>query len=185
VPQPHTRVPRARAIAPPFLGLDAPTPVILASDPYTVEAFKERTSLSCAPLSFSDIAEGKLPHPNKFKGKRDERSPVCTLSATNLPSLQEEDVAETEPQILEMVICSFALHLVESPSELFALLWELSTKSRWLIVTAPHKKPELKAGWGWSKWDLNSWSACQISDAGGEILLERVHCRVYRSLNCH
>lgn len=43
-----------------------------------------------------------------------------------------------------MVICSFALHLIESPSELFALLWELSTKSRWLIILAPHKKPEVR-----------------------------------------
>lgn len=42
-----------------------------------------------------------------------------------------------------MVVCSFALHLVESPSELFSLLWELSTKARWLVILAPHKKPEV------------------------------------------
>jgi hypothetical protein len=61
-----------------------------------------------------------------------------------------------------MTVCSFALHLIESPSELFALLWELrcvahiistciqirrltntSTKCRWLVVLAPHKKPEV------------------------------------------
>jgi hypothetical protein len=42
-----------------------------------------------------------------------------------------------------MVVCSFALHLVETPSELFCLLWELSTKSRWLVLLAPHKKPEV------------------------------------------
>lgn len=46
--------------------------------------------------------------------------------------------------LIEMVICSFALHLIESPSELFSLLWELSTKCRWLVVLAPHKKPEVR-----------------------------------------
>jgi hypothetical protein len=49
----------------------------------------------------------------------------------------------SEDNRMEMVVCSFALHLVESSSELFSLLWELSTKSRWLIVIAPHKKPEV------------------------------------------
>lgn len=44
---------------------------------------------------------------------------------------------------IDMVICSFALHLIKSPSELFSVLWELSTKSRWLVVLAPHKKPEV------------------------------------------
>ena len=71
-----------------------------------------------------------------------------------------------ELQVIEMVICSFALHLVEKPSELFALLWELrcvsytsgvglalrvkvltaacSTKARWLVILAPHKRPEVR-----------------------------------------
>jgi len=79
-----------------------------------------------------------------------------------------------------MVICSFALHLVESPSELFALLQELSTKALWLVVLAPHKKPEIKEGWGWVKWDSESWSECRMHEHR-EFVLERVHCRVYRS----
>jgi hypothetical protein len=44
---------------------------------------------------------------------------------------------------IEMVVCSFALHLIETPSALFALLCALSYKSRWLVVLAPHKKPEV------------------------------------------
>ena len=44
---------------------------------------------------------------------------------------------------MDMVICSFALHLINDISELFALLWELSTKFRWLVIIAPHKKPEV------------------------------------------
>lgn len=50
---------------------------------------------------------------------------------------------EILPNLVEMVICSFALHLIDTPSELFALLWELSTKCRWLVILAPHKKPQV------------------------------------------
>ncbi|KAF4581509.1 hypothetical protein EYR40_009796 [Pleurotus pulmonarius] len=72
-----------------------------------------------------------------------------------------------------MVFCSFALHLIENPSELFALLWELSTKCKWLIVIAPHKKPEIKEGWGWTKWDPVKWEPCQMLDQQNDILHER------------
>lgn len=58
---------------------------------------------------------------------------------------QEQILADTVINI-DIVICSFALHLIESPSELFSLLWELSTKVKWLVVLAPHKKPEARVG---------------------------------------
>ena len=88
---------------------------------------------------------------------------------------------------IEMVVCSFALHLVESSSELFSLLWELSTKSRWLIVIAPHKKPEvrtmllkslwltdqIKTGWGWIKWNVDEWCEGQMNESKGELLHDR------------
>lgn len=41
------------------------------------------------------------------------------------------------------MVISFALHLVETTSELWAVLVELSKRARWLIVTAPHKKPDV------------------------------------------
>jgi hypothetical protein len=71
-------------------------------------------------------------------------SSLATLVARS--TLEIDDELESLPQAnpaIEMVICSFALHLVESPSELFSLLWELSLKSRWLVVSAPHKRPEV------------------------------------------
>ncbi|KAK7682420.1 hypothetical protein QCA50_014625 [Cerrena zonata] len=154
---------------------NTPTPEILAADPYTSEAFEIRTKLKCAPLSFRDIAEGGLP---SRKPIRDPES-----SATE-PTLTETSETTLQPGIIEMTFCSFALHLVENPSELFALLWELSTKCRWLIVLAPHKKPEIKDGWGWTKWDANTWSECPMTQSDGEFLQDRVHCRIYRSLNC-
>ncbi|KAF9267578.1 hypothetical protein L218DRAFT_855519 [Marasmius fiardii PR-910] len=160
----------------PTLGPQFPDPKICAADPYTSTAFVERTSLPCSSLSFRDISEGALPETE-------------TVSRIFLSQSESEEssstIPETEGPKIEMVVCSFALHLVENPSELFSLLWELSTKTRWLVVLAPHKKPEasIQKGWGWSKWNIDSWTQGPMSDHSGEILHERVHCRVYRSMN--
>lgn len=146
--------------------------LIAAADPYTEAAYVERTTLPCAPLSFREISEGALPL------KVSSASSIDGGRATDPP-------AGADPSAMcniDMVVCSFALHLIESSSELFALLWELSTKARWLIVLAPHKKPEIKDGWGWVKWDCQSWSECRMSDRSEDIQ-DRVHCRVYRSVN--
>jgi ubiquinone/menaquinone biosynthesis C-methylase UbiE len=48
-------------------------------------------------------------------------------------------------QTFDLVICSFALHLVGDASEMFSLLYELSQRAKWLAVVAPHKKPEVSA----------------------------------------
>ncbi|KAI6039675.1 hypothetical protein EDC04DRAFT_2568161 [Pisolithus marmoratus] len=139
---------------------------VMAADPYTAEAYVERTMLPCAPLTFTEIAQGALP-------------PVIS----SFVSLCDASNSQASALKMDMTICSFALHLVESPSELFVLLWELSINARWLIVLSPHKKPEIKDGWGWVKWDCENWSQCQMSDRKGEYVLERVHCRVYCSVN--
>lgn len=161
---------------PPPINSEHPRPIILAADPYTAEAYQSRTKLACATLSFRDIAEGRMP------GKITED---VTTDLSSDPNTQPDDALppEDKNKCIDMVICSFALHLIETPSELFALLWELSTRCRWLIILAPHKRPEIKDGWGWCKWDVESWSECAMSETRGELLQERVHCRVYRSLN--
>ncbi|KAG7088613.1 hypothetical protein E1B28_012587 [Marasmius oreades] len=153
------------------LGPQFPEPKVIAADPYTAAAFVERTGLPCSSLSFRDISDGALPET------------VARVLPSQLTKDEESAISEAEGPKLEMVVCSFALHLVENSSELFSLLWELSTKTRWLVVLAPHKKPEIKEGWGWSKWNLDSWSEGQMGDHNGELLHERVHCRVYRSVN--
>ena len=84
---------------------------------YTAAAYQARTSRACYPLSFTDLANGELP-----------------------PGI---DLPSNEDYIWEFIVCSFALHLVGSSSELFSLLYELSGKTRWLIVITPHKKPEV------------------------------------------
>jgi cell division inhibitor SulA len=96
-------------------------------------AYNHRTSYTCAELSFSDIAEGALP------------TTSIDISTGLIQELTSpDDVEQTDRHhIIEMVICSFALHLLEDTSGLFSLLWELSSKARWLVVLAPHKKPEV------------------------------------------
>lgn len=125
-----------------------PKPCVMAADPvgiflsstmskelldsiqFTSDAYKDRTSFPCSDLSFAAIAEGSLP-------------PFSINIVDNTISNIEE-TGGTKPQcLIEMVICSFALHLIETPSKLFALLWQLSTRARWLVILAPHKKPEV------------------------------------------
>ncbi|KAA1478998.1 hypothetical protein DENSPDRAFT_861953 [Dentipellis sp. KUC8613] len=167
---------RSTTIVPlPGFGPETPRPWIMAADPYTMKAYEVRAGLPCAALSFRDIACGALP---------DTMHRLPLQNPTRDSSGRPAPDTLTEPrERVEMVICSFALHLVESASELFALLWELSTKCRWLVILAPHKKPEIKNGWGWIKWDVNNWSEGSMQGAQGEILHDRVHCRIYRSLN--
>lgn len=121
-------------------------------DKFTAEAFKARTSLNCHALSFEDIANGSL------NALLLGETPDLQGQASNDHPQPEDEEAR---KVVEMTICSFALHLIESPSELFALLWELrlvccsvrgidisdmqcSLRTRWLIVLAPHKKPEVR-----------------------------------------
>jgi SAM-dependent methyltransferase len=62
------------------------------------------------------------------------------------------------------IICSFALHLVET-SRLPRLLYRLGEIAPTLFVITPHKKPEIKPQWGWT--------------LSKELLIERVRGRLY------
>ena len=79
-------------------------------------------------------------------------------------------------------VCSFAMHLIENPSELWSCLDQLSRKCQWLVILSPHKKPEIKNTiWGWSRYDVEQMSE-DYSDSK-ELVIERVRTRVYRSCN--
>jgi 2-polyprenyl-3-methyl-5-hydroxy-6-metoxy-1,4-benzoquinol methylase len=65
-----------------------------------------------------------------------------------------------------LIVCSFALHLLEE-SWLPALLAQLAQLSGHLLLLTPNKRPELKAGWGWRLED--------------EFVHERVRVRLYLS----
>ncbi|KZW01565.1 hypothetical protein EXIGLDRAFT_65870 [Exidia glandulosa HHB12029] len=106
-------------------------------------------------------------------------------TASDCLELSFEDIANGElpgDDTFDLVFVSFALHLVPDASGLFALLWALSSRARWLVVIGPHKKPEVKDGWGWTRWDLATWQAA-LDSRVQDTVLERVHLRVYRSLN--
>ncbi|KAI8587907.1 hypothetical protein BDZ88DRAFT_214491 [Geranomyces variabilis] len=86
------------------------------------------------------------------------------------------------PVIYDLVVCSFALHLLTDPSEIFSLLWELSSRARWLLIIAPGKQPVIKEGWGWAQWDVNRWCEARGNDKA-EIVEERCRGRVFKSVN--
>lgn len=65
-----------------------------------------------------------------------------------------------------LIVCSYALHLVAA-SWLPTLAFRLSRIGDTLLIITPHKRPEIKAKWGWSL--LN------------ETVVDRVRSRLYRS----
>ena len=154
----------ARSSTSPSTLLPATTFSIVATDPFTGPAYRERTGLPCLPLSFADIAD-------------------------------DIDALPSPPGVYDLVLCSFALHLLTDTSHLWRFLSALAQRARYLVVLAPHKKPSIKEEWGWKRVD--PWNALQdvdedspqssTRDMGGkrgdgyEIYDERVRLRVWRS----
>lgn len=89
------------------------------------------------PLSFRDIAEGKLPEVASKPIGAPKSNDHSSQSPSPESSLRGHTPLKIESPIIEMVVCSFALHLVEKPSELFALLWEL----RCVVFSSPNVRP--------------------------------------------
>lgn len=103
------------------------------------------------------------------------------------------------PPVFDLIICSFALHLLTDPSQLWALLSVLSERGRLLVVLAPHKKPDIKENWGWERldpWNLAEKESEDVQGGAGqslkremggkrgdgyEIYEERVRLRVWKS----
>ena len=102
-----------------------------ATDPYTVDAYAERTGTPAERLRFEDVAGGAL-----------------------------------AGRIYTLIVCSFALHLCE-PSRLPAVAQQMSLVAGELLILTPHKRPLIKAAWGWNPV--------------GEVVVERVRARFYRS----
>lgn len=83
-------------------------------DPYTADAYRERTGKTADPISFEQIAGGAL------AGRR-----------------------------YSLIICSFAMHLIDQ-SWLPALLLQLGLISDTMWILTPHKRPEFRPEWGWT-----------------------------------
>lgn len=58
---------------------------------------------------------------------------------------EDADLSPVSFPTIDVTVCSFALHLLDGSSQLWALLSELSWRTTWLIVLEPHKKPEVSA----------------------------------------
>jgi hypothetical protein len=82
--------------------------------------------------------------------------------------LSFEDVAAgaLAGRAYRLVVCSFALHLVDA-SRLPSVCLQLSLIAPALLVLTPHKRPEVREQWGW--------------DSAGEFVWARVRTRLYRS----
>ena len=80
-------------------------------------------------------------------------------------SFEEIAAGALEGKQYSVVICSFAMHLIEE-SWLPSLLFQLAGISDCLLIVTPHKRPDLKAEWGWT--------------LEGEFVIEKVRARFYR-----
>ncbi|MFB2934437.1 methyltransferase domain-containing protein [Aerosakkonemataceae cyanobacterium BLCC-F154] len=104
---------------------------ITGIDPYTYNAYFQRTGKQAEVYTFEDIAAGVLTGRN-----------------------------------YSLIVCSFALHLV-AESRLPLLLYQLSLVGDTMLIITPHKRPQLKAEWGWILLD--------------EIIIERVRCWLFQT----
>jgi SAM-dependent methyltransferase len=77
-----------------------------------------------------------------------------------------EDIATgaLEGRQFSLIVCSFALHLVEA-SRLPTVAFQLAQIAETLLILTPHKRPNLKAEWGWN--------------LEAEVLETRVRARLY------
>lgn len=65
-----------------------------------------------------------------------------------------------------LIVCSFAMHLVER-SRLPGLCYALSRIGDALLILTPHKRPEIRSDWGW--------------ELTRERVIQRVRSRLYKS----
>lgn len=67
----------------------------------------------------------------------------------------------------DIIICSFALHLLEQ-SKLPIFLYKLTQISKQLLILSPHKRPEIKEEWGWKLQN--------------EIVIDKVRTRLFDNI---
>ena len=81
-------------------------------------------------------------------------------------SFQDITAGALNDEKYSLIICSYALHLAEE-SILPVLCMQMALIAEDLIILSPHKRPILKAEWGWILKD--------------EIIVERTHAKYYKS----
>jgi SAM-dependent methyltransferase len=83
-----------------------------------------------------------------------------------LPYRFEEIASGVLTETYSLIVCSFAMHLVEE-SRLPMLCYALASLAPDLVILTPHKRPQIKANWGWCLRD--------------EVVIDRVRARWYHN----
>lgn len=138
--------------------------IITACDPYTAQAYRERTGRACSEWSFRDVMDGILLE-NDNEGEDAIETPLLNNSDANSDARNTH--IQRKPH--DVCICSFALHLL-TPSQLHATCTQLALACRLLIVLSPHKRPHITSAMGWE---------CVETVVTREM---RVHAWLYRAL---
>lgn len=158
-----------------LLEIGIPVESIDATDPFTQRAFEERCGFPCWSYSFQDIANGtsqivlkynKLflsylwwicEHVDMIRGSLRVSFDLSVAYSRRRPH-QHHGVkllvfisfllGVLEDKTYDLVVCSFALHLLDE-SFLPTVCAELARRASRLLIFTPHKRPQLREDWGW------------------------------------
>jgi SAM-dependent methyltransferase len=113
-------------------------------------------------LVLRELGAGQIEGIDPYTGAAYEARTGRACEALSFEQIAEGALAGRE---YSLAVCSFALHLLAA-SRLPALLFRLAEVAPRLLILTPHKRPEIKAAWGWALED--------------EMVIERVRARLYR-----
>ena len=110
---------------------------------------REVLDLACgsgeATLCLRSLGAERIEGADPFTGEAYERR----TGQTALPfSFEQIAAGALVERRYSLIVCSYALHLLER-SRLPSLLAQLAQHSPALLILSPHKRPEIRAEWGW------------------------------------
>ncbi|CAD7953322.1 unnamed protein product [Amoebophrya sp. A25] len=116
---------------------------------------------SCLPLSFQDIIHCGIEDAIAPKADKDDEDDleVQVDEGQKIDSTPDHDYPEWSLSpasslsnfIVDLAVCSYALHLADPRQELPMVAMTLARHVRFLLIITPHKRPQLLAEWGWQK----------------------------------
>jgi len=115
-----------------------------------------------ATLVLREVGAGRIDGVDPHTG---EAYLARTGQAAEAISFEQIAAGALSGRSYSLIVCSFAMHLIDE-SWLPALLAQLGLISDSLFILTPHKRPVIKAAWGWKLED--------------EFASERVRARLYR-----
>jgi SAM-dependent methyltransferase len=116
-----------------------------------------------ATLALRELGTGQVEGVDPFSGAAYQARTGSPAEALTFEAIAAGGL---EGRRFSLIVCSYALHLL-APSRLPRLAYQLSRLAPALLVLTPHKRPVLRAEWGWQ--------------LAGELRVERVRLRRYHS----